>query len=55
MTLQAVKKQQKQVTKRKISRDMTKCMLCGRCRNFCPTGAIRFTVEEKGKCTHCNL
>ncbi|MDI9644076.1 MAG: 4Fe-4S binding protein [Candidatus Verstraetearchaeota archaeon] len=43
------------VSKRKILRDMSKCILCGRCRNFCPTGAIKFTVEEKGRCTHCNL
>ncbi|MEJ5293101.1 MAG: 4Fe-4S binding protein [Candidatus Methanosuratincola sp.] len=55
MTVQATKQQQKQIAKRKIFRDMSKCMLCGRCRNFCPTGAIKFDVEEKGKCTHCNL
>jgi ferredoxin len=43
------------VTKRKIYRDMSKCILCGRCRNACPTKSIRFTLENRGLCTHCNL
>lgn len=43
------------VSKRKINRDMTKCMLCGRCRNICPTGSIKLDTEEKGLCTNCNL
>jgi ferredoxin len=42
-------------SKRKIYRDMSKCILCGRCRNACPTKSIRFTLENRGLCTHCNL
>jgi ferredoxin len=53
MSVQVLKSAQ--VSKRKIFRDMSKCILCGRCRNICPTDAIKFTVEERGLCTHCNL
>ncbi|MDD1776295.1 MAG: 4Fe-4S binding protein [Candidatus Methanomethylicus sp.] len=43
------------VAKRKIVRDMSLCILCGRCANVCPASAIKFTREAKGVCTHCNL
>ncbi|MGA2573641.1 MAG: 4Fe-4S binding protein [Candidatus Methanomethylicaceae archaeon] len=43
------------VVKRKIFRDMSRCILCGKCRNACPTGSIKFTVETRGFCTNCNL
>jgi len=43
------------ISKRKIYRDMGKCILCGRCRNVCPTGSIKFVVESRGFCTNCNL
>jgi len=44
-----------QISKRKIFRDFSKCILCGRCRNICPTKAIKFSVKILGICTHCNL
>ncbi|MGQ9759648.1 MAG: 4Fe-4S binding protein [Candidatus Methanomethylicaceae archaeon] len=53
MTVQVTKTAQ--ISKRKIFRDMSKCILCGRCRNVCPSEAIKYTVEEEGLCTHCNL
>jgi len=55
MMVQTAEVKAAQVSKRKIYRDMFKCILCGRCRNVCPTEAIMFTVETRGLCTHCNL
>ncbi len=43
------------VTKRKIYRDMSKCIMCGRCSNICPTGAIMYKTAIPGLCTHCNV
>ena len=43
------------VTKRKILRNMALCILCGRCRNICPSSAIKLKTDVKGVCTHCNL
>lgn len=60
MTVQAAQTQalapvSQKVSKRKIYRDMSKCMLCGKCRNVCPSSAIKFKTETEGFCTHCNL
>ena len=35
--------------------DPEKCTLCGRCKYYCPTDAIKVDVNLEGKCTECRI
>lgn len=50
------KSKTKEVTRAYFGTDIDKCILCGRCESYCPTGAIDVTIDrDAGICTECRL
>lgn len=44
------------VTRKYFATDFDKCIFCGRCMQYCPTGAIDVSVDrEKGICSECRI
>ncbi len=47
---------QREVTRSYFGTDLEKCILCGRCQEYCPTGAIHVKVDrDEGICRECRL
>ena len=39
-----------------VNTNLDDCILCGRCEYYCPTNAIRLTVDKaRGLCNQCNI
>ena len=46
----------KEVTRTYVGTDIEKCILCGRCQEYCPTGAIHVSIDRgEGICSECRL
>ena len=46
----------KEVSRYYFGTDIEKCVLCGRCQEYCPTGAIHVTLDrDDGICSECRL
>ena len=46
----------REVSRSYFGTDTEKCILCGRCEEYCPTGAINVTVDrDEGICRECRL
>ena len=46
----------KEVTRTYVGTDIEKCILCGRCQEYCPTGAIHVSIDrDDGICSECRL
>lgn len=46
----------KQVTRSYFGTDLNECIFCGRCSQYCPTGAINVKIDrDEGICTECRL
>ena len=44
------------VSRNYFATDMDKCILCGRCQEYCPTGAINVKIDrDEGICSECRL
>ena len=45
-----------EISRNYFGTDLDKCILCGRCEEYCPTGAIHVKVEwDEGICRECRL
>lgn len=45
-----------EVTRTYFGTDTEKCILCGRCQEYCPTGAIHVSIDrDEGICSECRL
>ncbi|WP_458455354.1 4Fe-4S binding protein [Methanobrevibacter sp.] len=46
----------KEVSRSYFGTDTEKCILCGRCQEYCPTGAIHVKIDrDEGICRECRL
>ena len=46
----------KSVSRSFFGTDVEKCILCGRCQEYCPTGAIHVNIDrDEGICSECRL
>lgn len=46
----------REVTRTYVGTDMEKCVLCGRCNEYCPTEAIRVVIDrDEGICGECRI
>ena len=46
----------KEVTRSYFGTDTDKCILCGRCQEYCPTNAIHVKIDrDEGICSECRL
>ena len=46
----------KEVTRNYFGTDYEKCILCGRCQEYCPTGAIHVSIDrDDGICSECRI
>jgi energy-converting hydrogenase B subunit K len=46
----------KSVSRLCVNTDLDKCILCGRCEYYCPTNAIKLTVDKaRGICNQCGI
>ena len=46
----------KEVSRTYVGTDYDKCILCGRCQQYCPTGAIDVVVDrDEGICDECRI
>ena len=46
----------KEVSRSYFGTDTEKCILCGRCQQYCPTGAIHVKIDrDEGICSECRL
>ena len=46
----------KEVTRNYFGTDLDKCILCGRCQEYCPTGAIHVRRDrDDGICSECRI
>lgn len=46
----------KEVSRDYFGTDVEKCILCGRCQEYCPTGAIHVKIDrDEGICSECRL
>jgi energy-converting hydrogenase B subunit K len=46
----------KELTRTYVGTDEEKCILCGRCQEYCPTGAIHVRIDrDEGICSECRL
>ena len=45
-----------EVSRTYVGTDVDKCILCGRCQEYCPTSAIRVSIDrDEGICSECRL
>ena len=45
-----------EVTRNYFGTDLDKCILCGRCQEYCPTSAIKVRIDrDEGICSECRL
>ncbi|MCL2114683.1 MAG: 4Fe-4S binding protein [Methanobrevibacter sp.] len=43
------------VKRKCVDTDLENCILCGRCKYYCPTNAINIKTDQEGICTQCRV